>query len=392
MEMKKHEHEVVEGFPELGKIGRAFFARVIYPRLGASRAEVLLGPRYGADVAIVRLGNGKVLAATTDPLSLIPEIGPEDSAWLSVQLLASDLLTSGIPPAWALVDFNLPPHLPAEEFERYWEAMHREFERLGVAVIGGHTGKFEGCDYTIIGGGTLLGIGDEDRYICATTASPGDRLLVTKGAAIVTVGLFARVFPNTLKERLGAEFLERAQAFLYQATTVEDAQAALSVGVREEGVTALHDATEGGVLGAISELAEAAGLGVRVELERIPLPEEAAELCRLLGIDPYRALSEGALLIAARPGKAPEVLKALKERGIAAAEVGEFISPQEGRRLIEGGEARPLGPVEVDPYWEAFWRAVEEGADYISFCSVFPTRSVEPATSSRWGSSGRRIG
>lgn len=361
MKRRKMTPEPVEGFPELGKVGRAFFERVIRPRLGAARPEVLVGPRYGADVAIVRLGEGKVLAATTDPLSLIPQIGPEDSAWLSVQLLASDLLTSGISPAWALVDFNLPPHLPAEEFERYWEAMHREFAHLGVAVIGGHTGKFEGCDYTIIGGGTLLGIGDEDRYLWAGTARAGDKLIVTKGVAIVTVGLFARIFPNTLRERLGAELLERAQGFLRRATTVEDAQVALSVGVREDGVTALHDATEGGVLGGLYELAEAAGLGVQVEKERIPLPEESAKLCGLLGIDPYRALSEGTLLIAVRPGKASQVVEALRERGIVAAEVGELLPPEEGRWLIADGKAQPLEPVEVDPYWEAFWKAVEEG-------------------------------
>lgn len=351
----------VEGFPKLGKIGQAFFEGVIRPQLGAPRAEVLVGPQYGVDVAIVRLGQGQVLAATSDPLSLIPALGLEDSAWLSVHLLASDLVTSGIAPAYAVLDFNLPPHISAEEFERYWKAMHQEFERLGVAVIGGHTGKFVGCDYTIIGGATLLGVGPEDQYICAATAKPGDRVIITKGAAIATTGLLARTFPNILKEQFGAKFLAKAQAFFPQFSTVEDALTTVSVGVRDAGVTALHDATEGGVLGALWELAEASGCGIRVEKRQIPVAKEATKICEFFNIDPYIALSEGTLVIAARSTKVEEILAALKGKDIEAAEVGELTPRNQGRWVIEEGERKPLGPVRVDPYWQAFWKAMERG-------------------------------
>jgi hydrogenase expression/formation protein HypE len=71
--------------------------KVIYPRLGAARREIIVGPRFGVDNAVVRVGGGKVLVATTDPLSFIPGLRPSESAWLSVNLLASDQLPA-VPP------------------------------------------------------------------------------------------------------------------------------------------------------------------------------------------------------------------------------------------------------------------------------------------------------
>src|SRR5437867_4309672 len=137
------------------------FERTIAPRLGARRDEVSVGPGVGRDSAIIKIGAGRVMAVTTDPLSLILAFGPADSAWLACHLIASDLWTSGIPPAYASVSFALPPALPTADFEAYWTAMSDEFARLGIAVVTGHTGRYAGCDLTIIGAATLIGVGDE---------------------------------------------------------------------------------------------------------------------------------------------------------------------------------------------------------------------------------------
>lgn len=348
-------------FPRIGKIDKRFFDEVIYPQLGASRPEVRVGPQHGVDNAVVELGGGKVMAVTTDPLSFIPALGLADSAWLSVHLLASDLATCGLPPTYAVLDFNLPPHMEAQDFERYWGAMHREFEALGVAVIGGHTGRYAGCDYTIIGGGTLIAVGSEDEVVMGNTARVGDRVIITKGAAIATTGLLARAFPNTVREAFDDALLERAQAFFYEFSVVDDALTAASVGSRNRGVTAMHDATEGGVLGALHELTTASGCGIRIEKEAIPVAEETAQICELFELDPYISLSEGTLVISARPERAPKIVDALLEKGISATVVGEMVPLEEGLALVETGGSHPLeGPGE-DPYWQAFARAIDHG-------------------------------
>lgn len=348
-------------FPPIGKIDKAFFDQVIYPRLGAERPEVLVGPRYGVDNAIVKLTGGHVMAVTTDPLSVIPALGLEDSAWLSVHLLASDLVTSGLSPAYAVLDFNLPPQMPARDFEIYWQAMHREFAQLKIAVIGGHTGRYVGCDYTIVGGGTLIAVGPENQYVAPNMAQPGDVVIVTKGAAIATTGLLTRAFPETIQSHFGENFLKRAQAFFKKFSVVEDALTAVSVGVRDAGVTAMHDATEGGVLGALHELATACGHGLRIEKLQIPLAEEAAKICELFEIDPYISLSEGTLILTVRPTKVQQVLKALAQRKITASVVGEIAPAAQGLKLVDGKQIHSLTPPGEDPYWQAFWKARERG-------------------------------
>ena len=275
----------------LGKIAPAEFHRVIAPCLGAARAEVLVGPRAGADSSIVRLGAGRVMAITTDPLSIVPALGLAASARLSCHLIASDLWTTGIAPAWASLTFNLPPHLGDADFAAYWEAMSAAWEELGVAVVAGHTGRYPGCDLSIVGAGTLCGLGDEGRYLTPAMAAPGDRVIVTKGCAIEATAVAAWLCPRRLEARIGAEGLARARASLDQVSVVADCRAALRVGVHERGVTALHDATEGGVLGGLVELAPACGHDLRVEQARIPLSAEVAGACAVFGADPYWTLA-----------------------------------------------------------------------------------------------------
>ncbi len=353
-----------EGSPAaaLGKISPLDFERWIAPHLGARRSEVLVGPRVGVDAAIVKVGAGRVMSITTDPLSLVPALGVENSARLACHLLASDAWTSGIPPAFAACSFQLPPALDDTTLERYLAAMHEAWSQLGVAVIGGHTGRYKGCDLTIVGAGTLIGLGDEGRYLAPAFVKPGDRVIVTKGCAIEATAIAAHLFPQRLVAAHDEALLERARAFLPQVSVVEDCRALIQIGVRERGVTCLHDATEGGVLGGLIELARAAEKDVRVEKARIPLADETRAACAIFGVDPYWTLSEGTLIATIRPERVADAMEALRAAGVLAAEVGEVIGPGARLWLTEAdGSVQPLDSPEPDPYWAAYGRAVREG-------------------------------
>jgi hydrogenase expression/formation protein HypE len=346
----------------LGKISPRTFTDLIAPRLGAARPEVLVGPRAGVDSAIVKLSAGRVMAVTTDPLSIVPAWGFARSARVACNLLASDLWTTGIPPAYASVDFNLPPQMTETEFAEYWQAMSDEWARLEVAVVTGHTGRYPGCDYSIVGACTLIGVGDEGRYLTPSFASPGDRVLVTKGAAIETAAIVGWLCPSRLEEKIGPEGVTRARAMVEQVGVVRDCLVALRVGVRDRGVTALHDATEGGVLGGLLELAQACGADLRVDRAGIPLSDEARGACEVLGIDPWWALSQGTLIAAVKPAYAANVLAAFAEEGLVAADVGEIMTGDGALWLSEGsGPVRKITTPEPDPYWPAYARAVREG-------------------------------
>src|SRR5436853_3491051 len=186
----------------LGTAWRHLLESVLYRSVGSARSQIIIGPSFGVDNSIVRLSGGRVLAATTDPLSYIPSLGPKASAWLSVHLLASDLTTSGFSPQFGLFDFNLPPTLSHASFTKYWRSFHQECKKLGLSIIGGHTGRYPGIDYTIVGGGVLMAIGPEDHYLTSSMARNGDDVVLTKGAAIETTAVLTRAFPHRVRKTL----------------------------------------------------------------------------------------------------------------------------------------------------------------------------------------------
>ena len=347
--------------PKLGKFDPELFERLVLPNTGAKRDEVLHGPHVGHDNGVVDIGNDQVLVVTTDPISYIPELGPRDSAAISVHLIASDLATSGFSPQYGVINFNLPPHMEEQDFELYWQAMHREFEALGCAVIAGHTGRYSGCDFTIIGSGTLMAIGPKDQYLSPEMAQPGDQIILTKGAMHGTAGLLARVFPETLETIFDHNFVKRSQEMFKGYATIHDSLAAITAGIHDEGVTSMHDVTEGGVLGALYELAEGAGSGILVNADDILVRDEVQKICVLFKLDPLRSLSEGSLLITTKPNRSGAVIDALESEDIDARVIGELKPKDHGLKLAKGGNLEDLEPPEHDPYWAAYQRVKENG-------------------------------
>lgn len=342
---------------EIGKISPAIFNELIFPRLGAVNEGVLVGPQNGVDVGIVIIED-KAVSFTTDPVFIVPEYGWERAAWFAVHILASDAVTCGLKPRYLSIDLNLPMEMTREQLEIVWDTMHRECSLLGISVICGHTARYQNCHYPMVGGATVIGVGELDEYVTPTMAQAGDSIIITKGPAIEATGILATVFPRLIEERFGTEFSQKAQRIFYQMSVVSDALAAVSVGIRDDGVTAMHDATECGVWGGLYELAQAAGLGVKVEKERIVIEDCVSEICDLFRINPYASISEGTLIITCRPLKALEVVQTLYHKGIKASIVGELTEPDKGMVLVEGGRERRLKHPIVDPFWKAFYGAL----------------------------------
>jgi len=350
---------VKQKLPDIGKISQRVFEELIYPRLGAKSRRVLVGPMHGIDVGIIRVGN-RALALTTDPVFIVPEYGWERAAWFAIHILLSDVVTSGLKPAWLAIDLNLPLSINEEQLETVWKTIHRECRRYGVNIVTGHTARYDNCNWPMVGGATVIAEGGLTDYVSPRFARPGDRIIVTKGPAIEASGIFATMFPKTLARRYGAAFAKKAEKLFYKMSVVEDALAAVSVGVRQKGVTSMHDATECGLWGGLYEMAQAGGFGVRVEAERIPMLACVREICEHFGIDPYKSISEGTLIATCRPAKAASALAALRRKRIPAADIGAVT--KRGMVLVEAGRERPLVHPVVDPFWQAFYSALKDHA------------------------------
>ncbi len=339
----------------MGKISRAFFENVISRHLGAMRKDIAKGPANGVDVGVVRLPGGRAMISTTDPIYIVPQYGWERAAWFAFHILASDLATSGVAPQYATMDWNLPMNIEDEQIAAMLKVMDREGKKYGTAVVTGHTGRYEGCGYPMVGGATFLAIAPASGWVTSDMARPGNRLLVTKTAALEATAILANTFGEVTARHLSPEKTARAQALFESMSTVDDALAAVdAAGLRKDGVWAMHDATEGGVRNAVWEMSQASGLGVDVDLTRVPVDPAVAAVCQVFGMEPLDAISEGTLLLAVHPDTSERVIARLKRKGILAVDIGAFT-----RR---GGPCRDrgavFGPPERDPFWIAFSRAL----------------------------------
>lgn len=336
---------------ELGKIDREFFDEHVYPNLGADRDDVRLAPQHGVDFGVVDVGD-RAVALATDPVFVMPSLGFERAAWFAFHILVSDVAVSGLPPTHLAVDFNLPPEITDDQLRTLLETFDAEARELGISIVTGHTARYAGCNYPMVGGATSVAIGDPADLVRPDGARVGDTVVVTKGPAVEATGLLSIQFEPLMRESdLDDATIDATQERFGDMSPVRDAMVAAAAG----DVTAMHDATECGVYGGLYELARAAGVGIDVDRDSIPVLPGVREACEFFGIDPWHAISEGTLLVTVAPDDVDDVLDALDREGIPAAAVGEVVE-ESGLRV--DGEHVPHP--EVDPFWGAFEEYMEK--------------------------------
>lgn len=334
--------------PELGKIDSEFFDSVIYPNLGADRDDVLVGPRHGVDFGVLDVG-GRALVLATDPISILPELGFEQAGRLALDVVLADVAVSGIPPSHLSISLTLPPEMADEELATMWRGLSDHARELGVTVATGHTARYAGVDYSWVGGATAMGIGAHEDLVRPDGATPGDAIVVTTGPGGEVAGLFASLFPDQLDLR--ESVLQTARERLDDFGVVRDAATAVESG----GLTAMHDATEGGLLGALEEMARGAGVRFDVDTDVVPVAPGVRPLCEALDVDPWHVTSTGTLVLTVDSEIADDVVAALENRGTRAAVVGQVGA---GNGVFVDGEEKSAP--DVDPSWEAFARLAKQ--------------------------------
>lgn len=326
----------------IGKVPREWLSQHVLDRTGAMREDLLLGPRHGADFGVFTVDE-RAIAVSTDPLFVPRELGMERAAWYGFHVAIADVTLSGLPPTQLAVNLTLPPGTDAGTFDGMWSVIHAEAVDLGTSIVTGHTGRYEGCSWPYVGGITAIRSGDPGDLTLPTGAAPGDRLIVTKGPAIETVGVLAIRYGEALG--IDEDTLESARERFWDISVVPDVMAVAST----DQVTAMHDATERGVDNALHELAAAAGVQLAVERDPFPVAGGVAAVCEHLNIDPWRASSEGTVLMTVASEGVDEVLDALAGADVPAGVVGEVRS---GSGVTVDGA--PIEEPESDPFWTAY--------------------------------------
>jgi hydrogenase maturation factor len=298
----------------------------------ANRDErVLVGPGIGIDCAVLDMGN-KLLVLKSDPITF----ATDEIGWYAVQINANDLATTGATPRWMMVTVLLPEGKTDEALIlRINEQLQKACQPLGISVIGGHTEVTYGLDRPILAG-TLIGEVEREVLVTPRGAAPGDHLLLTKGVPIEATAILAREFPERLAGVLSPAELAQAANFLHDPGigVTRDAHIALAAGA----VTAMHDPTEGGLAGALWELADACGHRLLVDPQAVHIPSISARVCQAFGLDPLATIASGALLLAVKPQDAAAVCAALMEADILCSHIGSIAAGQAGLWKSSGSE------------------------------------------------------
>jgi hydrogenase expression/formation protein HypE len=330
-----------------GKIPVDLLKQIVFKNLGAKRNEVVLGPSAGIDGAVLDLGN-KSLIVSMDPITgALERIG-----WLSVNVNANDIATFGVEPQFMLSCIILPENADRKTVETISVQMGQAARKLGIAIVGGHCETTPGLASPIVVG-CVMGFTEKGNYVTAGGAQPQDMLILTKTAGIEGTAILATDRETKLKKTIKPKVLKKAKTYFSRISVVKEATEAFKMG----GVHAMHDPTEGGIIGGVTEMAEASKLGVEIHENRVPITPETASICKHFNIDPLRLISSGALLIASDQTAAPKIIDHLKQRHVRASVVGNFLENPKKRTLIrKNGTTEDLPKFVSDHLWIALSR------------------------------------
>lgn len=312
--------EVEQGDMSLpvGKLPQDLLSRLI-ARLPVDHPRVVLGPGVGIDCAVIDAGD-RLHVYKSDPVTF----ATDEIGYYLVQVNANDIASTGARALWLLVTLLLPEgKTTPESAERIMAQIGAACRDLSITVVGGHTEITAGLARPIAIG-TMIGEVTRERLVSPKGARLGDRVLLTKGVPIEATALLAREFEDRLAGVLSAHELAQARDMLFRPGigVTRDARIAIDAGF----VTAMHDPTEGGVVSALWELAQACGKSIRVDPEAIPVPALARRVCAQFGIDPLCSMASGALLITVTAEGVAATQQALMDAGIVCADIGVVVA------------------------------------------------------------------
>ena len=326
---------------KIGKVSETVLKRSIFKQIHTKRDEVLLGAGVGEDCAAVKLSPGEIFVISTDPITgTVKDVG-----MLAIQITANDLASSGAEPVGVMLTVLLPEEIEEEDIREMMRQVEEACAHFHIQVMGGHTEVTRAVTQPVI---SVTGVGKvrEDRLVSTSGAKPGQDILVTKWIGIEGTSIIAKEKEKELLERFSQAFVDTAKGFDQYLSVLPDSRIAV-----EHGVSAMHDVTEGGIYGALWEVAEASGIGLEIDLKAIPIRQETIEICEYFELNPYYLISSGCMLMAADQGH--DLVRKLEAAGIPAAVIGKATDGK-ARRIWNGGEESYLERPKTDELYKIY--------------------------------------
>ena len=308
-------------------------------------ARVVIPPRVGYDSGVHVLDN-KCLVVSTDPCVGAPA---EWFGWFLIHYAASDVAVFGAKPQFAAINLLAPQRTRAADFEKVMKQACKAADELDMVIITGHTGTYDGLS-TLVGTCTAYGITRQSDLITPGGAKPGDYLICAKPVGLETLVNFAL----TKKKLASRLFGQRQARLLAKEVRMETCVNEALILAKTGGVSAMHDATEGGFVAALDEMADASNVGFSVDFAEVPILPELKKLAEHFELDWQQVLatsSTGTLLAAVSPSRREKVMEILSKFRFGGKVVGVFVEGK-SRRIKINGKDVDFPEAADDPYAE----------------------------------------
>ncbi|MBR5181858.1 MAG: AIR synthase family protein [Clostridiales bacterium] len=336
---------------KIGKLTDEQLQSLVIGRLPALSATTLSGAGIGADCAWIRTGED-LMVTSSDPITA----GGTESGTLAIHVSCNDIAACGVRPSGILIVIIAPPSVTEEDIKMTVDQASREAQALGVDIVGGHTEVSDAVNKMIVVS-TAFGLVRKGGCVPLGKAMPGDSLIMTKTAGIEGSFIAANEHKDKLSGKVSEGDIREALSYKNLISVVKEGAACGSLRaepakVREDGfvlsaVNLMHDVTEGGVFGAAFEMADFSKTGVVIDKRLVPFTGATKAICSALGLDAFRLISSGSLMIATP--EPDRIIEKLKGQGVPAAVIGRFTDRSEGVFYIENdGSYVKLSPPGAD--------------------------------------------
>jgi hydrogenase expression/formation protein HypE len=297
---------------KVGKLNWDDLKEIIDDSRKVRRDDVRIRSGVGEDCSVVEFGSHECILST-DPIT-----GADtNSGKLAVHINCNDIASCGVEPIGILVTILAPENTSLDEIKEVMKEIGEETQKLNVEILGGHTEITRAVNKMVISC-TVIGKAPKGKAVATSGAKEGDDIIVTKQLCLEGTSIIVNDYKNKIKDILTEEEIEEAQNYTSYLSVVNE-----GIISGNFGVNSMHDITEGGVLGALWEVAEASNMGFKVYKEKMPISSITQRICRECSIDPLRFISSGSMLITTKNGN--ELIEILKKEGIKATIIGKII-------------------------------------------------------------------
>lgn len=296
-----------------GKLSSEGLQEIIIDQIKPINDDVLIRPGIGEDCTAIDFGDHACVLSTDPITAAASEIGK-----LAVHINCNDIASAGVKPMALMLTILVPPSTTEEELAFIMKQASEEARLIGVDIIGGHTEITTAVNRPLISA-TAIGKQLKTKLVQTRGAKSGDKLILTKNTGLEGTGILAHDKEEELKTVLTPEELERAKAMLNNISVIPEGTLASEV-----GVTAMHDVTEGGVLGAAWEMCDASCLGCIIDRDLLPIEPVTEKICTYFDIDPLKLISSGCMLMTADDARVEILLEKFGKEGIPASVIGQM--------------------------------------------------------------------